>query len=292
MPVGKKTRSVSEVIAAKSMNEGAGVPIKRPTLPVNLFDPFLMLDHFGPMDIAPGQQVGFPDHPHRGFETVTYLLQGAFEHKDSFGNHGALKAGGIQWMTAGSGLVHSEMPAREIREKGGRVEGFQVWINLAQKDKMASPNYQDLTATQIPQVNDASGLVQARVIAGETLGRRGPIETRFPVSYIHFNLQPGGAISQPVASGENAFVYVVSGQGRFGTTKLAGADDLVVFAEDGDHVAIENPAGNRAELSVLFLAGKPLREPVAWYGPFVMNTRNELVQAYEDYNAGRMGRIA
>src|SRR5713101_5882749 len=187
-----KQRSVARIVAGQRTLEGGGVEIRRafPTSHIGEIDPFLLLDPMGPLQIAPGQATGFPEHPHRGFETVTYLLQGQIEHKDSFGNRGFLEAGDVQWMTAGSGLVHSEMPGRDLVRTGGALEGFQVWVNLPARDKMTAPRYQELKAASIPHAQTANGDVQVKVIAGESLGTRGAIESRTPILYLHLKLAP------------------------------------------------------------------------------------------------------
>jgi redox-sensitive bicupin YhaK (pirin superfamily) len=237
--------------------------------------------------------VGAPDHPHRGFETVTYLLEGSFEHKDSHGHHGVLRAGDVQWMTAGAGVVHSEMPSRELREKGGRLHGFQIWVNLPRKDKMMRPRYQEVKSAGIPVARSADGLVQVKVIAGESLGAKAVIDTRIPIAFLHARLEPGGRLSQPLPEEFNAFAYVVSGAGRFGPAATAGKEgDMIAFAPGGEELLIAAPADAQAPLEVLILGGRPLREPVARYGPFVMNTEGEIRQAIVDYQDGRMGEIA
>ena len=287
-----KFRSIGRAIPSLHTLEGGGVEIHRafPIPQIEDVDPFLLLDHMGPIDYRPGQDTGFPDHPHRGFETVTYLLTGQMEHRDSFGNHGSLNPGDVQWMTAGSGLVHSEMPGRDLIRQGGRLEGFQLWVNLPRRDKMVAPHYQELKAAQIPEARSASGDVRVKVIAGESLGVRGAIESRTPILYLHLTLAPGASFTQPVPEKFNAFAYLISGQAQFGSgSAVQGAQRLVVFEHDGDAVSIANPGKEPA--SILLIGGEPIGEPVARHGPFVMNTRQELVEAFEDYRSGKMGRI-
>jgi quercetin 2,3-dioxygenase len=287
-----KYRSVSKIIPSLRTLEGGGVEIHRgfPIPKLDQVDPFLLLDHMGPIQFKPGENIGFPDHPHRGFETVTYVLEGQMEHKDSFGNRGFLEAGDVQWMTAGSGLVHSEMPGRDLVREGGRLEGFQIWINLPKRDKMVAPHYQELKAAQIPKATSADGSVRARVIAGESLGVRGVIESRTPILYLHLMLAPGARHVQPVPNSFHAFAFVIRGQAQFeGSDERAGDNRLVLFSQDGEEVAISNPSTQ--PLDLLLLAGEPISEPVARYGPFVMNTRDELVQAFEDFRSGKMGKI-
>jgi len=270
--------------------EGGGVEIGRafPTAQLEDVDPFLLLDHMGPLQIKPGENTGFPDHPHRGFETVTYLLAGQMEHRDSFGNRGFLEAGDVQWMTAGSGLVHSEMPGRDLVRTGGRLEGFQIWINLPRRDKMTPPRYRELKAAEIPHA-ERDG-VRVKVVAGEALGTKGAIESRSPMLYLHLTLAPGARHVQAIPGSFNALAYVNHGEAAFGGLAEAQGDGRVVlFSHDGDEVSISNPSGKPVDL--LLLGGEPIGEPVARYGPFVMNTREELVQAFEDYRSGKMGTL-
>src|SRR5271165_909667 len=280
-----KHRAVARVIPALRTTEGGGVVINRafPIPALEDFDPFLLFDHFGPVDLAPGAESGFPDHPHRGFETVTYLLDGQMEHKDSFGHRGILRSGDVQWMTAGSGLVHSEMPPKDFVRTGGRLEGFQLWVNLPKRDKMIEPRYQELTSVSIPVAENAKGTVRAKVIAGEALGQRALIETRIPIFYVHYTLEPGASTEHTLPIAFQAFAYVISGEAQF-----AKEQEIALFSREGDSIRIENTS-ETAPLNLLLIGGQPLHEPVARYGPFVMNTRGELMQAFEDYRNGRMG---
>ena len=287
-------RTVSGIVNSIQTLEGGGFLVRRPfpKAAFSEFDPFLLLDEMGPMEVAPGEAKGAPDHPHRGFETVTYMLSGEMEHKDSRGHAGRLSAGDVQWMTAGAGVVHSEMPSQAFLRRGGRMHGFQLWVNLPQRDKMMKPRYQEIPAVQIPKATSADGLVVVSVIAGEALGQKAVIETRTPIIYLHYRLEPGGVVTQQVPRDYNAFVYVVEGTGLFGPEAERGADgQMVMFAPDGDEVKIENPADADATLDVLLIAGVPLNEPIARYGPFVMNTEEEIHQAFEDYRLGLMGQI-
>jgi redox-sensitive bicupin YhaK (pirin superfamily) len=244
------------------------------------------------MDVGPGEAKGAPDHPHRGFETVTYLLSGDMEHKDSRGHAGRLRAGDVQWMTAGSGVIHAEMPSREFVREGGRMHGFQLWVNLPKRDKMTKPRYQEISNSQIPKATSADGLVKVSVIAGEAMGEKAVIETRTPIIYLHYRIAPGGAANQHVPAVYNAFAYVVEGEGLFGDeSERAGDGQMVLFAQNGDELRIENPSDAKGILEVLLIAGVPLNESVARYGPFVMNTEGEIRQAIEDYRLGRMGAI-
>jgi hypothetical protein len=287
-------RSVASVVDAVRTVEGEGFVVNRPfpTRSLDHFDPFLLLDQMGPAQLAPGEAKGAPDHPHRGFETVTYMLEGRMEHKDSAGNAGAIGPGDVQWMTAGAGVVHSEMPGDELRRKGGRMHGFQLWVNLPKRDKMMKPRYQEIPSARIPTARSADGLVSVRVLAGEALGARAVIETRTPIQYLHYTIQPGGRTSQPVPGDYNAFAYVVEGAATLGRDDSpASRRQMVTFADDGEEVSIAAPAASQTPLDILLIAGLPLREPVARYGPFVMNTRAELLQAVDDFQNGRMGQI-
>ena len=291
---GKAGRTVSGVVNSMETLEGGGFLVRRPFPKASFsdFDPFLLLDEMGPTDVAPGEAKGAPDHPHRGFETVTYMLSGEMEHKDSSGHAGQLRAGDVQWMTAGSGVVHAEMPSAEFMRTGGRMHGFQLWVNLPQRDKMIKPRYQEIPSGKIPKATSADGLVSVTVIAGEAMGEKAVIETRTPIIYLHYRIKPGGLATQRVPRAFNAFAYVVDGAGLFGAVgERAGDGQMVMFAPDGDEVRIENPAVAAETLEVLLIAGVPLNEPIARYGPFVMNTEAEIHQAFEDYRRGRMGVI-
>ncbi len=269
--------------------EGEGFLVHRPFPSQELmdFDPFLLIDEMGPMDVAPGEAKGAPDHPHRGFETITYMLAGSFEHRDSQGHAGKLKPGDVQWMTAGSGLVHSETPEQEFAKSGGRMHGIQIWINLPKADKRMAPRYQEVPAAKIPSAE--AGGVKVRVIAGESMGVSAVIETRIPVTYLHFTLAPGVRFEQPLPASSNALAYVLSGAGIFNGERVT-EHKMVAFGQNGD--SVELVAAPDEALEVLLLAAKPLHEPVARWGPFVMNTREEIIEAVEDYQAGRMGSIA
>lgn len=289
-----RVRSVGRVTDSIRTFEGEGFLVHRPfpTPTLDHFDPFLLLDEMGPAELGPGEAKGAPDHPHRGFETVTYLLAGRMEHKDSAGHAGALEPGDVQWMTAGAGVVHAEMPESEFRRTGGRMHGFQLWVNLPRRDKMMPPRYQEIPSNRIPVATSPDDLVGVRVLAGEALGVRAVIETRTPILYLHYTLQPDARTVQPVPREFNVFAYVVGGRGLFGPDgREAGAHQMVIFVEEGEAVALAAPRDAAAPLDLLLIGGVPLREPVARYGPFVMNTQAEIRQAIEDYQRGRMGQI-
>jgi redox-sensitive bicupin YhaK (pirin superfamily) len=279
---------VSRIITAHHQTEGGGFVVRRPfpTMSVDALDPFLLLDEMGPVDYGPGDAVGAPDHPHRGFETVTYILDGAMEHRDSTGAAGVIRDGAVQWMTAGAGVVHSEMPTEDIQRGGGRVHGFQLWVNLRAADKMMPPRYQGFEADEFTVVQLPDG-GRLRVVAGTVAGATGPVETTIPVTYAHATLRSGDSISWDVDDGMTTLVYVFSGAVR------VNGDD----AADGQLVALEPTSGAveivgiDAESEMLLLAGEPLGEPIARFGPFVMNTRAEIVQAIDDFNAGKLGSI-
>jgi len=289
-----KGRTVAGIVNSIETLEGGGFLVRRPFPKASFsdFDPFLLLDEMGPMDVAPGAAKGAPDHPHRGFETVTYMLSGDMEHKDSGGHAGQLRSGDVQWMTAGSGVVHAEMPSAEFMRTGGRMHGFQLWVNLPQRDKMVKPRYQEIPSSRIPKATSADGLVSVSVIAGEALGQKAVIETRTPIIYLHYRIKPGGAAVQKIPNDYSAFAYIVEGEGSFGAEGERVVDgQMIMFAPDGDEVRIQDAADASTTLEVLLIAGVPLNEPIARYGPFVMNTETEIRQAIEDYRMGRMGAI-
>ena len=286
-------RSVITVIDSERTLEGGGFPVRRPfpTAQLVQVDPFLLLDHLGPVTWGPGEGIGAPDHPHRGFETVTYLLSGEMQHKDSAGHSGSLRPGDVQWMTAGAGVVHSELPSDAFMKNGGTLHGFQVWVNLPARDKLIPPRYQDIAASRIPEATSADGKVKVRVIAGEALGQSAVIETHTPIMYLHFTLQPGAGIVQAVPASYNALAYVIRGELRAGDERRIVREGQMARFGNGDAVrlAVDNEVTEPTDL--LLLAGQPLNEPVERYGPFVMNTRQEIVQAIRDYNEGRLGKI-
>ena len=285
-------RKIKQVSTAQTLLEGGGFQVRRP-LPVaggvHLVDPILLIDEMGPVDYRPGEAVGAPDHPHRGFETVTYMLEGEFEHHDSGGHAGSLKPGDVQWMTAGRGVVHSEMPAANILQQGGRVHGFQVWVNLPARLKMTAPRYQDVGAENIPEADSDDGLAHVRVIAGEALGVAARIDTHTPIVYQHWTLQPGARVQQSLPEDHNGLLYVFSGELESAGTQLH--DGQMAVLDAGNTVELTVPASATSETQVLLLGGVPLNEPVARRGPFVMNTNDEINQAIVDYQAGRMGTI-
>src|SRR5260221_7782657 len=262
------SRKVEAVIKAHRQLEGGGFVVRRPfpTGALSLVDPFLLLDEMGPADYGPGEAVGAPDHPHRGFETVTYMLEGAFEHEDSAGHRGTIAAGDVQWMTAGGGVVHSEMPTRSIREKGGRVHGFQVWVNLPARDKLTAPRYQEVPSARIPEAGSPDGLARVRVIAGEALGVRAVIDTRTAIVYQDWSLRPGAVVEQPIAEGHNALVYVFEGSALVGADEKPLGDGQLGRLGPGGAVRLAVAAGARAGGPPRALPGSPPGAPAARYG--------------------------
>jgi quercetin 2,3-dioxygenase len=283
-------REPTRIVTAHRQREGAGFIVRRPfpTQGLELVDPFLLLDEMGPVDYGPGEAVGAPDHPHRGFETITYMLEGEFEHEDSAGHRGVLQPGDVQWMTAGGGIVHSEMPSQRIREKGGRVHGFQIWVNLPAKLKMTRPRYQEVSAGEIPEGVSADGRARVRVIAGEALGARAVIDTHIPIVYQDWTIEAGADVSVAVSRGQQAMAYVFQGAVLLGDEGREIRDGQLALFAPGDAVRFRGTPGAGR---LLLLAGVPIAEPVARYGPFVMNTQQEIVQAVRDYQSGRMGEI-
>lgn len=281
-----KPRSALRVIDSHYAEPAPGLRVLRPFPGPDLdyASPFLMLDHFGPERIRPGDEGGLNPHPHRGFETVTFLFQGAMEHHDSSGGHGHLRAGGVQWMTAGSGIVHAEYREKEFARTGGVLEGVQLWVNLPRKFKMEAPHYQDLPAEKFAVATFPGG--EARVVAGELLGARGPAVSYTPIIAAHVKLEAGASVELPIPASFNAYVYAVRGSGRSPTAAFA-KNQLVEYRGDGGIVQVTASEA----LDFLLLAGEPIDEPVVSWGPFVMNTREEILKARDDYLAGRMGRL-
>jgi quercetin 2,3-dioxygenase len=281
-------RQVTNIITAHRQLEGAGFVVRRPfpTQGLRHADPFLMLDEMGPIDYAAGQAVGAPDHPHRGFETVSYILEGEAEHEDSAGHRGTIGPGDVQWMTAGRGIVHSEMPSRAMQRDGGRMHGFQIWVNLPARDKMMPPRYQEIPRGRIPSATTADGLATVKVIAGEALGASAVIETQTPIGYYHWSFAAGAAVEQPLPREHAAYVYLFEGHASVSGTALREGQLAVLGSGD----AVSFQAEGRAQ--ALVLTGVPLNEPIVQYGPFVMNTAEQIQEAIRDYQRGRLGEIA
>jgi len=288
------SRPVTQLITAHRQREGGGFIVRRPmpTHGLDMVDPFLLVDELGPVEFPPGGAIGAPDHPHRGFETVTYILEGESEHEDSAGHRGLLGPGDVQWMTAGAGVVHSEMPSRRFQQRGGRVHGFQIWVNLSARDKMMQPRYQELPSARIPLAKTEDGKAQVRVIAGEALGAKAVIDTLTPLLLQHWTLQPGAVVEQPIPSGYNAFAYVFLGHALISAEARPVGEGQLALLGEGDAVRLACSPAAQEPVQLLLLGGVPLREPVARYGPFVMNTREEIMQAVMDFQMGRMGQIS
>ena len=288
-------RPVVSITSAPSSLEGLGFPVKRAFAGVDLrlLDPFIHLDEMGEVEYAPGEPKGTSWHPHRGFETVTYIIDGIFDHQDSFGGGGTITNGDTQWMTAGSGILHIEEPPEHLVVSGGTFHGFQLWVNLPKVDKLIAPRYQDLRSGEVTLGSSRDGGSLLRVIAGEVAGHRGPGSTQTPMAMVHASVAPGAQIELAWRPDFNALVYVMSGDGfvgpnqsPIGTGQLAvlGAGEALTLS-----ASMSQQARHSSGVEVLVLGGAPIREPVAWAGPFVMNTRAELMAAFEDYNAGRLG---
>jgi quercetin 2,3-dioxygenase len=289
-------RPVRTVTSAPSGFEGEGFPVRRAFAGVALeaLDPFVHMDQMGEVEYAPGEPKGTPWHPHRGFETVTYMIDGTFEHSDSNGGGGVITNGDTQWMTAGAGILHIEKPPEALVASGGLFHGFQLWVNLPRTLKWSPPRYQDIRAGEVGLLASADGGALVRVIAGEVGGHAGPGSTYTPMSLVHATLSPEAELSLPWRADYNALVYVLAGAGSVGTERIPVQMGQLAVLGPGNAVTV---AASRTQesrsptLDVLILGGRPIHEPVAWAGPFVMNTRDEVMQAFADYQAGKLGSI-
>ncbi|HEX2808040.1 MAG TPA: pirin family protein, partial [Kineosporiaceae bacterium] len=284
------------VTSAPSAFEGEGFPVRRAFAGVDLarLDPFIHMDQMGEVEYAPGEPKGTAWHPHRGFETVTYIIDGIFEHRDSHGGGGVITNGDTQWMTAGSGLLHIETPPEHLVVSGGLFHGVQLWVNLPSAKKWSPPRYQDIRGAQVSLLSSPDGGALVRVIAGELAGHAGPGVTHTPITVVHATISPGGRLRLPWRQDFNALAYVLAGSGTVGSSRRPiRTGQLAVFGP-GDTITMDAATSqeNRTpQLEILVLGGRPIREPVAAYGPFVMNTRDELIQAFEDFQAGKLGAI-
>jgi quercetin 2,3-dioxygenase len=289
-------RPVRSVTTAPSGLEGEGFPVRRAFHGVSLtdLDPFIHMDQMGEVEYAPGEPKGTSWHPHRGFETVTYMIDGIMEHQDSHGGGGVITNGDTQWMTAGGGILHIERPPEHLVASGGLFHGIQLWVNLPSRDKMLAPRYQDIRGASVALLRSPDGGALLRVIAGEVDGHRGPGSTYTPITIVHATISPGAEVDIPWRQDFNAIVYALGGKGYVGAERrpigsgqlaLLGTGEAIRLGADKDQDS-RSPA-----LDVYIMGGQPIREPVAHYGPFVMNTRQELIQAFEDYQAGRLGSI-
>lgn len=291
-------RPVVQTVTATATLEGEGFPVRRPfpgpRLSLRDTDPFLLLDHMGAVEYAPGEAKGAPWHPHRGFETVTYMLEGAMSHHDSNGGGGVITPGDTQWMTAGGGILHDELPTEAIRLKGGLVHGVQLWVNLPRTLKMTPPRYQSIDGSQVKLLASHDGGALIRLIAGSLAGFDGPGVTWTPITYAHVTIYPDAEVVLPWNPNYNALAYVLSGEGTVGHPPVALREGQLARFGPGDSLRLAagpRQASITPRLEVLLMGGAPIREPIFNYGPFVMNTHEEIVQAIEDFRAGRMGTI-
>ncbi|MGH3489406.1 MAG: pirin family protein [Actinopolymorphaceae bacterium] len=296
-PAAARVRGVHKVVTAHRQVEGEGFVVRRPFpgMDLSLADPFLLLDHMGAVEYGPGEAKGAPWHPHRGFETVTYMLDGTFEHQDSTGGGGLLTEGATQWMTAGSGILHSELPPQEFVTRGGLFHGVQLWVNLPRSRKWTPPRYQDIGAQDVTLLSSPDGGTLIRVIAGDLGGHTGPGATWTPISYVHATLTPGSELAVPWPADFNALAYVLAGRGTVGTEGRPLEEGQLAVFGPGEALAIRaadrQDYHGRTGWEVLLIGALPIREPIARYGPFVMNTKAEILQAFEDYQAGRLGVV-
>jgi redox-sensitive bicupin YhaK (pirin superfamily) len=293
---GGNERRVLSLTQAPSGFEGEGFPVRRAFAGVDLaqLDPFVHMDQMGEVNYAPGEPKGTAWHPHRGFETVTYMIDGIFQHQDSAGGGGVITNGDTQWMTAGAGILHIEAPPETLVTSGGLFHGIQLWVNLPAADKWVPPRYQDIRSGEVALAASPDGGALVRVIAGEVGGHGGPGSTHTPMAMVHATVSAGARLVLPWPREFNALVYVLAGRGSAGTQGAAVATGTMVVFGDGDSLVVSADSGQDAatpELEILVLGGRPIREPVAAYGPFVMNTRSEIAQAFEDYEKGKLGTI-
>jgi redox-sensitive bicupin YhaK (pirin superfamily) len=291
------SRPVGKVVTAHHAVEGAGFEVWRPFpggIDAHVADPFFLLDQLGPVEYAPNEPKGAPWHPHRGFETVTYVIDGVIEHHDSNGGGGVIGEGDTQWMTAGAGILHDEVPTQSFLRSGGRSHGVQLWVNLPAALKMSPPRYQAITGDDLVLLSSGDGGALVRLIAGDLAGHAGPGVTHTPITYAHVSLSPGAELTTPWNPAFSAMAYVLTGRGYAGTERRpVDAHELVLFGP-GDTVTVGAADGqpeSSPNLEVLLLGGLPIREPIAHYGPFLMNTREEILAAIDDFQAGRMGTI-
>ncbi|WP_328318617.1 pirin family protein [Streptomyces sp. NBC_00388] len=295
-PEGAVPRPVLAVSTAPGGFEGEGFPVRRAFAGINYqyLDPFIMMDQMGEVEYAPGEPKGTPWHPHRGFETVTYLIDGTFVHQDSNGGGGTINDGDTQWMTAGSGLLHIEAPPESLVLSGGLFHGLQLWVNLPASDKMMAPRYQDIGGGQVQLLTSADGGALLRVIAGELDGHDGPGITHTPITMIHATVRPGAEVTLPWREDFNGLAYVMAGRGSVGTDRRPVHTGQTAVFGAGSSLTVRADEAQDAkspDLEVVLLGGRPIREPMAHYGPFVMNSEAELKQAFEDFQRGRLGTV-
>ncbi|MFI9238956.1 pirin family protein [Streptomyces sp. NPDC053079] len=295
-PAGGEQRPVLHVGTAPGGFEGEGFPVRRAFAGIaySHLDPFIMMDQMGEVEYAPGEPKGTPWHPHRGFETVTYLIDGTFVHRDSHGGGGTITDGDTQWMTAGAGLLHIEAPPESLVVSGGLFHGLQLWVNLPKKDKMMPPRYQDIGGGKVTLLTSSDGGALLRLIAGEIDGHQGPGITHTPITMMHVSLNPGAELTLPWRPDFNALAYGLAGRGTAGSEQRPFRTGQTVVFGAGDSLTLKADATQESRspnFEVVLLGGQPIREPMRHYGPFVMNTHAELAQAFEDFQAGRLGRI-
>ncbi|MFJ2579873.1 pirin family protein [Kitasatospora aureofaciens] len=293
-PAVTSNRPVLTVVTAPEGFEGEGFPVRRAFAKINTkyLDPFIMMDQMGEVEYAAGEPKGTPWHPHRGFETVTYLIDGEFIHKDSHGGGGHLGGGDTQWMTAGSGILHIETPPESLVLTGGLFHGIQLWVNLPGADKMTAPRYQDIHGGHVKLLSTPDGGAILRLIAGELDGHRGPGVTHTPITLLHASITPGAQVTLPWRPDFNALAYVLNGDGTVGAERRPIRTGQATVFGEGDTITVSADArqdSRHPNLDVIILGGQPIREPVAWYGPFVMNSHRELEQAMRDFQDGRFG---
>src|SRR6476660_2285926 len=291
-PALSRPRPVAKVVTAQRATEGAGFSIRRPfpgELSMAEADPFLLLDHLGPQINQPHEAKGAPWHPHRGFETVSYILDGEIAHHDTNGGGGVIGEGETQWMTAGGGILHDELPTERMYRTGGPAHAVQLWVNLPPALKLTTPRYQSITKDALRLLTSDDGGALIRLIAGDIAGFSGPGDTHTPITYAHVTLAPGAQLSVPWNPAFTAFAYVLTGRGTVGAEGRPVEDGQLVVFGPGDHLVVTAAEHQAEPLDVLLLGGLPIRAPIAHYGPFVMNTRQEIIQAVEDYQAGRLG---
>jgi redox-sensitive bicupin YhaK (pirin superfamily) len=294
--LGDQPRKVLQVTTAPQGFEGEGFPVRRAFagIDLSLLDPFIMMDQMGEVEYAPGEPKGTPWHPHRGFETVTYIIDGVFDHQDSHGGGGSITNGDTQWMTAGAGILHIETPPEWLVQQGGLFHGIQLWVNLPKDEKMSAPAYQDIRSHDVSLLTsyDAGSLV--RVIAGRVGTQAGPGSTHTPMALVHATVEPGARLELPWDKDFNALVYVLNGHGSVGTEGAAIHTGQAAVLGSGDYVTISADGAQESrspQLDVIVVGGKPIGQSIAWAGPFVMNTKTEVMKAYEDFQKGNFGHI-
>ena len=292
-PADAQIRAVQSLTTAPQGFEGEGFPVRRAFAGATFaaLDPFIHMDQMGPIDYPPYEPKGTPWHPHRGFETVTYMIDGAMQHQDSHGGGGLISDGATQWMTAGAGILHIETPPEALVISGGRFHGIQLWVNLPGRDKMIAPAYQSLEPDEVTLVASPDGGALVRIVAGDVGGHGGPGATHTPIAFLHVTVAPGAQVDLPWRPDFNGLVYVLSGSGSTGPDATDVSEAQLAVLGAGEHIRLAGPPAGVEPLEALVLGGQPIREPVAAHGPFVMNTRDQLITAFDDFDAGRLGVV-